>query len=277
MNPTNLISLFFFFFFLLPGLYFDFLTKRHEEHKKETVLQELGRIVISSCLLVTPSTYLGLLIVRSRHPKLFSIAEALESPFGFVGAHTLIFLQVSILSLLIAGFFALIVDNFLVALNNPQFSRETIWMHFFARVPFSKAAGFRYPFVWLFKKVIRIYRILRYGQDRSEYILNSAALVSTLDGKKHLGVMHIWSSEESVPGREVILAPLTKSQIEMLPNHFKKHFRKDEPWMGIGIPQSAISSIEVYYFRRKRVPKKKSAAPDMRTRISRLRQHQLKE
>jgi hypothetical protein len=252
VNPNNSISLYFFFFFLLPGLYFDFLSKRHQSQYKETSLQELGRIVIASCLLIVPSGLLSLLFFKHRFPRSLKITDILENPFRFSAENTFLFLEISFLTIFLAGLLALIADNFLIAVNKPNFSRDTTWNHFFLRTPFKRPAGFRYPFVKLFKRSIRFYRTIRYGHDSSGDLINSAALITTVDGNKHLGVAHIWSSEEHVPGREIVLAPLNQAQIKLLPPYFQNHIIKEDAWMSLSIPESAILSIELFYFKKSR-------------------------
>jgi hypothetical protein len=252
VNPNNSISLYFFFFFLLPGLYFDFLSKRHQSQNKESSLQELGRIVLASCLLIVPSGLLSLLFFKYRSPDSLKITEILENPFRFSVERTFLFLEISGLTILLAGLLALITDNFLIAVNNPKFSRDTTWNHIFAKSPFKRSVGFRYPFVKMFKRLIRFYRTIRYGRDSSGDLINSALLITTVDGTKHLGVAYIWSSEEYVSGREIVLAPLNKSQVKLLPPYFLNHIIEEDAWMSLSIPESAILSIELFYFKKTR-------------------------
>lgn len=247
MNLDSHFSLIFFLFFLTPGLYFDYLSKRHQNSKKESSLQELGRIVGSSLIVVIPGMTLSLIVSMPFKPKDFSYLEFLRIPSNLFNQYPLVALGILFLSSLFSLIFVLLLDNFLIAFKNPNFTDETIWNHFFSNQVPQKFIGWRYPFVGIFKKLIRVVRkIFRRPQD-SEAILNVAALITTIDSSQFVGIVEMWSSDENIYGREVMLTRVSKNQFLYLPQSFKEIYLKDSDWARMTIPESNILSIKIIY------------------------------
>jgi hypothetical protein len=251
MNLDSHFSLLFFLFFLTPGLYFDYLSKRHQSARKESSLQELGRIVGSSLIVVTPGMSLSLLISLTFKPENFSYLEFLRSPSSLFNQHPIIVLGILSISSFFSLIFVLLIDNFLIALKNPNFTDETIWNHFFSNQTPRKFIGWRYPFVSFFKRAIKVIREKSKRAQEVQTYLNAAAMITTIDSRQYVGIVEMWSSGENTYGREVMLTRVSKNQFSYLPQSFKDVYLKDSEWARMTIPESNILSIKLTYLEMK--------------------------
>ena len=247
MGLDSYFSLVFFLFFLIPGLYFDYLSKRHQHARKESALQELGRIVWSSLVVVTPGMALSSLFIALFRTDGFPYLELLNNPSDVFDQHPLLLSGLFLLSTSISLLLVLLLDNFLIALTSPNFTDETIWNHFFTNQAPRKFEGWRYPFVSFFKNLIqRIRKVINRPGGTNGY-LNAVALVKTRDSSQYVGIVEMWSSDENIYGREVMLTRVSKKQFPYLPPSFKDIYLKDSEWARMTIPESNILSIKLSY------------------------------
>jgi hypothetical protein len=250
MNLDSPFALLFFILFLAPGLFFDFLSKRHRGSKKETQLQEFGKIVLASTIF-SGLSYVSVFWIR--YIPVFPKSEFKESfwhPLDLYLNRSEEFLKFLLLICALAFLYVLIYDNLLIALQDPKFTDQTIWTHFFSNTSPKEFRGWRYPFVQLFRKILILMRRVVHRNDLEVDDIETAVLVTTSDGKSFVGLVGLWSSEENIYGREIMLAPLNEVYLNRLPIEFRELYGKQGDWQKIWFPESSIRSIQTVYLNR---------------------------
>ena len=248
MSLDSPFGFIFFIFFLAPGLFFDFLSKRHKGPRRETQLQEFGKIVLASTSFSTLSVATIYVFRDFSFLAGFSFKEITENPFYYSHLHSELLLKFLVLSCFVALSYALIFDNFLIALSDPKYTEEIIWTHLFSNTSPKLFRGWRYPAVGVLSKIIQVLRIIRHKNPVED--IETAALITTVDGKSFIGIMALWSSEENIYGREIVLAPLNEEYLARIPDNFKEHHDTKDEWQKIWFPESSICNIKTIYLLR---------------------------
>jgi hypothetical protein len=251
MTPTNLFGFIFFCIFLAPGIFYNHLRAARAHNSRETQLEELGRILITSASISMISSALAAIFLKLPHFPSLSFRELLANPKDYIPNNIFSVLLYMSMVLVIGVLLSFLTNYSLVTLARLKRTSVHQWQILFNNVRAFEEINFDSKLRRFWRKfLIRI--LPKSTGNKYEYadelIVIPVVRVTTPDSRSYIGMVDLFSEHENVSERELIVSPVPRPYIQFLPEEWRNIAIAPPEWRRMHLSGSAINTIEVLHW-----------------------------
>lgn len=253
IDPTNWVSIFAIFYFLLPGLLVDWYSKRYKKSTPETVLREIGRVVLGSILISGISVTVLSLIHYLIPGRLLDIRGFLLNPKAYFFFNYRIVIFTLVLQTVIMLSLVYVYARFWVSYNDPRLSHDQQWDLLFQNNAIKSPKNGNSVFTRILEWAAKFNKNLALGlykgsQTKKLTYQKPVALVTLKSGKEFVGFVDMYTVEDSMTDREILMRPVENERMHFLLPPFRTVAELDSSWTRLSIPINSIEYIKVVYW-----------------------------